>query len=154
MSGVGDGFWVRSLAETHPAGGRILRHQHRWGQLAYAISGVMRIATPTALWLTPPTRAVWIPPGRPHEITMQGATAMRTLYIDPQSAEQGCYVMQSFPHIAQCLMIGLVGHVAWANDGIRLQVSLFYERFQPFNRVICWGYTLVVDEQLDVAGQT
>jgi AraC-like DNA-binding protein len=46
----------------------------------------MHIATPTALWLTPPTRAVWIPPGRPHEITMQGATAMRTLYIDPGSA--------------------------------------------------------------------
>jgi AraC-like DNA-binding protein len=88
LSAVGDGFWVRSLGETHPAGGRIARHQHPWGQLAYAISGVMHIATPTALWLTPPTRAVWIPPGRPHEITMQGATAMRTLYIDPQSAER------------------------------------------------------------------
>jgi AraC-like DNA-binding protein len=83
---TGDGFWVRSLAETHPAGGRILGHQHGWGQLAYAISGVMRIATPTTLWITPPTRAVWIPPGRRHEITMQGATAMRTLYIDPASA--------------------------------------------------------------------
>jgi AraC-like DNA-binding protein len=82
----GDGFWVRSLGETHPAGGRIPRHQHDWGQLAYAISGVMHIATPTALWITPPTRAVWIPPRRPHEITMQGATAMRTLYIDPGSA--------------------------------------------------------------------
>ena len=82
----GDGFWVRSLAETHPSGGRILNHQHPWGQLAYAVSGVMRIATPTALWITPPTRAVWIPPGRPHEITMQGATAMRSLYIDPESA--------------------------------------------------------------------
>ena len=46
----------------------------------------MHIATPTALWITPPTRAVWIPPGRTHEITMQGATAMRFLYIDPVTA--------------------------------------------------------------------
>jgi AraC-like DNA-binding protein len=84
----GDGFWIRSLAETHPAGGRIPRHQHAWGQLAYAISGVMHIETPSALWITPPTRAVWIPPGRPHEITMQGATAMRTLYISPAYAER------------------------------------------------------------------
>ena len=79
-------FWVRSTAGTHPSGDVIARHHHAWGQLAYAISGVMHIATPTALWITPPTRAVWIPPGRPHEITMQGATAMRSLYIDPESA--------------------------------------------------------------------
>jgi AraC-like DNA-binding protein len=83
----GASFWVRSTAGTHPSGGVIARHHHAWGQLAYAISGVMHIATPTALWITPPTRAVWIPPGRMHEITMQGATAMRFLYIDPVSAE-------------------------------------------------------------------
>ena len=86
MSTAGDGFWVRSTAGTHPSGGVIARHHHAWGQLAYAISGVMHIATPTALWITPPTRAVWIPPGRTHEITMQGATAMRFLYIDPVTA--------------------------------------------------------------------
>ena len=86
MNEVGDGFWIRSLAETHRAGGRIPRHDHPWGQLAYAIRGVMHISTPAALWIVPPTRAVWIPPRRPHEISMQGETAMRTLYIDPVSA--------------------------------------------------------------------
>jgi AraC-like DNA-binding protein len=88
LSQAGDGFWVRSVGGTHPAGDVIARHQHPWGQLAYATSGVMHIVTPSALWLTPPTRAVWIPPGRPHEITMQGATAMRSIYIDPRSAER------------------------------------------------------------------
>lgn len=86
MSRTGDGFWVRSLAETHRAGGRIPRHTHPWGQLAYAITGVMHIHTPSAAWITPPTRAVWLPPGLPHEIEMQGETAMRTLYVDPDTA--------------------------------------------------------------------
>lgn len=81
-------FWVRSTAGTHPAGDVIARHHHAWGQLAYAISGVMHIATPTALWVTPPTRAVWLPPGRPHEITMQGETALRLLYIDPDTSQR------------------------------------------------------------------
>ena len=86
MSVVGDGFWVRSLAETFPAGGRIPRHHHPWGQLAYAIRGSLRIVTPEAVRLAPPTRAVWLPPGRPHEIWMQGETSLRTLYIDPVTA--------------------------------------------------------------------
>jgi AraC-like DNA-binding protein len=86
LSSVGDGFWVRSLAETYRAGGHISRHEHPWGQLAYATRGVMRVMTPQAVWLAPPTRAIWLPPGRPHEIFMQGETAMRTLYIDPVSA--------------------------------------------------------------------
>jgi AraC-like DNA-binding protein len=87
LSEIGDGFWVRSLAETYRAGGRIPRHTHPWGQLAYAISGVMHILTPSAAWIAPPTRAVWLPPHLPHEIHMQGETAMRTLYIDPATAE-------------------------------------------------------------------
>ncbi len=87
MSEFGDGFWVRSLAETYRAGGHIPRHTHPWGQLAYAIRGVLHVMTPEAVWIAPPTRAIWLPPHRPHEITMQGETAMRTLYIDPISAD-------------------------------------------------------------------
>jgi len=82
----GDGFWVRSLAETYRTGGRIPRHAHPWGQLAYATTGVMHVRTPGSVWVTPPTRAVWLPPDLPHEILMQGETALRTLYIDPVTA--------------------------------------------------------------------
>ena len=86
MSRTGDGYLVRSLAETHRAGGRIPRHEHPWGQLAYATRGVMRVITPGAAWLAPPTRAIWLPPYVPHEILMQGETAMRTLYLAPEQA--------------------------------------------------------------------
>ncbi|MFI4976713.1 MAG: AraC family transcriptional regulator [Caulobacterales bacterium] len=86
MSETGDGFSVRSLAETYRRGGHIPRHKHPWGQLAYATSGVMRVVTPGVAWLSPPTRAIWLPPQLPHEIWMQGETAMRTLYIAPEPA--------------------------------------------------------------------
>jgi AraC-like DNA-binding protein/quercetin dioxygenase-like cupin family protein len=82
----GEGFRVRSLAETYRTGGRIPRHVHPWGQLAYATTGVMHIRTPGSVWVTPPTRAVWLPPDLPHEILMRGETALRTLYIDPETA--------------------------------------------------------------------
>ena len=87
MSEIGDGFWVRPLAETHRAGGHIGRHQHPWGQLVYATTGVLQVVTPQAVWLSPPTRAIWLPPDRPHEIFTQGETSLRTLYIDPATAE-------------------------------------------------------------------
>jgi AraC-like DNA-binding protein len=78
-----DGFPVRGLAVTYRDGARLDMHVHPCAQLVYAASGVMRIATPGAAWLTPPTRAIWVPGGMPHEIAMRGTVAMRTLYLVP-----------------------------------------------------------------------
>ena len=86
MSEIGDGFSIRSLAETYRRGGHIRRHDHPWGQLAYAKQGVMRILTPDTAWLVPPTRAIWLPPSVEHEILMRGEVAFRTLYIGPALA--------------------------------------------------------------------
>jgi len=86
VSRDGDGFWVRSLAETYRTGGRTPWHDHPWGQLAYASAGVMHVRTPTSVWVTPPTRAVWLPPGLPHQLLIRGEAALRTLYIDPITA--------------------------------------------------------------------
>jgi AraC-like DNA-binding protein/quercetin dioxygenase-like cupin family protein len=78
-----DGFPVRGLAVTYRDGHRLDRHSHPWAQLVYAASGTMRVATPAAAWLVPPTRAIWVPGGTPHEILMRGTVAMRTLYLAP-----------------------------------------------------------------------
>ncbi|MBI1199603.1 MAG: helix-turn-helix domain-containing protein [Phenylobacterium sp.] len=78
-----DGFPVRGLAVTYPDGHVLDRHTHPWAQLVYASSGAMRVATPAAAWLVPPTRAIWAPGGTPHEIQMRGRVAMRTLYLAP-----------------------------------------------------------------------
>jgi AraC-like DNA-binding protein len=84
VSDPGDGYLVRSLASTYPDGFTIADHDHPWGQLAYGISGVMRVATRDRVWLSPATRAVWLPPHRAHSIRMKGAVALRTLYVSPR----------------------------------------------------------------------
>jgi AraC-like DNA-binding protein/quercetin dioxygenase-like cupin family protein len=78
-----DGFPVRGLAVTYGDRSRLARHTHPWAQLVYAASGVMVVSTPQASWLVPPTRAIWVPGGTPHEIEMRGTVAMRTLYLAP-----------------------------------------------------------------------
>jgi AraC-like DNA-binding protein len=86
LSEVGDGFAVRSLAVTYPDGMRLDRHDHPWGQLVFGKSGVMRVITDEVAWLSPPTRAIWLPAGVGHEIIMQGEVAARFLYIAPERA--------------------------------------------------------------------
>jgi len=46
----------------------------------------MRVLGDTATWLSPPTRAIWLPAGVAHEIVMRGEVATRFLYICPELA--------------------------------------------------------------------
>jgi AraC-like DNA-binding protein len=80
----GDGYLVRSAAATYPDGHRLHRHDHPWGQLAFCNCGVMRVISDAAAWLSPPTRAIWLPAGAAHEIVMRGEVATRFLYICPE----------------------------------------------------------------------
>jgi AraC-like DNA-binding protein/quercetin dioxygenase-like cupin family protein len=58
-------------------------HTHADHQLAWAASGVLTVRTASATWVLPPTRALWIPAGLPHETVSAGTATMRTLYIRP-----------------------------------------------------------------------
>lgn len=68
-------------------------HHHPWGQLAYCASGLLQVtvaahAPDDALamettTIVPPSRAVWIPPGARHAVSMLEASQLYTLYIDP-----------------------------------------------------------------------
>jgi hypothetical protein len=67
-----------------PAGTRFDWHTHEDHQLAWAASGVLTVLTAEATWVLPPTRALWIPAGLPHETASDGGRAtMRSLYIRP-----------------------------------------------------------------------
>lgn len=67
-------------------------HHHPWGQLAYCGSGLLQVtvADPPAngapgretTTIVPPSRAVWIPPGARHAVTMLEASSLLTLYVD------------------------------------------------------------------------
>ena len=102
-----DGFPVRGLAVTYRDGHRLDRHTHPWAQLVYAASGTMRVATPEAAWLVPPTRAIWVPGGTPHEILMRGTVAMRTLYLAPAGpprALAACRAIEVAPLLRELIL--------------------------------------------------
>jgi AraC-like DNA-binding protein len=80
-----EGFLVAGAVD-YPDGLRLERHDHDWGQLTFCNAGVMRVASDSAVWLSPPTRAIWLPPGAPHEIVMKGEVAARFLYLAPELA--------------------------------------------------------------------
>ena len=100
-----DGYPVRGLAVTYRDGHRLDRHTHPWAQLVYAATGTMRVATPDAAWLAPPTRAIWVPGGVAHEIEMRGMVAMRTLYVatdDPRLA--ACRAIEVTPLLRELIL--------------------------------------------------
>ena len=102
-----DGYPVRGLAQTFRDRHVLDRHTHPWAQLVYAQSGVMRVATPDAAWLVPPTRAIWVPGGTPHEIEMRGSVAMRTLYLapaDPDGRLARCRAIEVAPLLRELIL--------------------------------------------------
>lgn len=77
----------RTLAKRHLRGRVLNWHQHRDAQLLYAVSGVMQVLSDQGQWTVPPQRAVWIPPGIAHQVTILSDTELRTLYL-PASIDE------------------------------------------------------------------
>ena len=74
-------FAAWSMSKDFPSGHQVGRHQHREGQLIFAVSGVMELSTTDGLWLVPPQRGVWMPPAVEHSMRARGTVSLRTLYI-------------------------------------------------------------------------
>jgi len=58
-------------------------HQHEYGQLAFALRGVIRLLTPTRTWTLPPSRAIWLPSDIDHEQHAVGDSEVCNVYIEP-----------------------------------------------------------------------
>ena len=77
---------VQPLARTYPRGLYIGPLEHVWGQLLYAMNGVMWVETSHEALVVPPQRAVWLPPGVPHGIRVVSDLQMRNIYLRPTLA--------------------------------------------------------------------
>lgn len=77
---------VLTLTRDYAAGHVIPLHFHDRDQLVFASRGVMTVTTSGGAWVVPTHRAVWIPEGTAHSISMSGDVAMRTLYLRPRLA--------------------------------------------------------------------
>jgi AraC-like DNA-binding protein len=73
-------------------------HSHEWGQLLYASEGVMQVMAQGSIWVIPPQRAVWIPPGVPHSMKIIHTITMRNVYISPDA-------MKGLPHVCQVMFV-------------------------------------------------
>jgi AraC-like DNA-binding protein/quercetin dioxygenase-like cupin family protein len=58
-------------------------HIHEGHQLAWASTGVLTVLTDGTTWVLPPSRALWIPAGLPHETGASGRATMRSVYVPP-----------------------------------------------------------------------
>jgi AraC-like DNA-binding protein len=87
---------VAVFALDFAQGARTGHHDHPFGQLVHAESGVMRVTSARGTWIVPPQRAVWIPMATAHEVTMVTSVRMRTVYV----------VREALPHapLASCVV--------------------------------------------------
>lgn len=90
-------------------------HQHDdWGELAYMGSGKMVVCTRHGNFLVPPQRAVWIPPGMPHEWYLPADANDRSLYIAPSILPLG----EAFDRLRILLVSPLVRELILALEAI------------------------------------
>lgn len=74
---------VTAALVNYRHGERVTWHQHRHGQLVFAVHGVVRVLTPARTWTLPQSRAVWLPSDVDHELHAVGDTALCSVYIEP-----------------------------------------------------------------------
>src|SRR5664279_3246668 len=72
---------VRAKQQRLRADTRVVPHSHPWGQVALSATGVVRVTSPDASFIVPPSRAVWIPPGVEHAVTVIEDAELLTLYL-------------------------------------------------------------------------
>jgi AraC-like DNA-binding protein len=84
MSRNGQQAALLVAAVPMPAGTVFALHSHPLHQLAWTDSGVLEVATDQGVWVLPPSRALWLPAGLPHETTAVGPTILRGAYLDPE----------------------------------------------------------------------
>jgi AraC-like DNA-binding protein len=98
---------ITALTHDYQAGYTIPWHFHEWDQLVYASRGVMTVRTEQGAWVVPTHRAVWIPAGVPHSISISGLVAMRTLYMRPKLAKalaRDCCVVNISPLFKELIL--------------------------------------------------
>jgi len=72
---------VRAKSRKLKAATSIDPHQHPWAQLAFSMTGVIRVQAGRGSYIVPPSRAVWIPPGVEHVVSVVEDAELRAVYL-------------------------------------------------------------------------
>lgn len=84
-----------------------LPHRHRRGQLLFAQSGLVRVATDQGAWVMPPQCTLWIPPGIEHSVAISDRVYLVNLYLEPELAgvmPSRCEVFEATPLLSALLL--------------------------------------------------
>jgi AraC-like DNA-binding protein len=128
-----------------PAGTRFEWHAHSDHQLAWSPEGVLTVLTDAGTYVLPPTRALWIPAGTPHETRASGAAILRSAYLRP--ARCPIRWADPAPVAVTPLLAELISHLG--NDGLAPRQraraeTLLFELLTPIRAA-----TLDVDHPAD-----
>ena len=80
---------VRAKQRWLAADTQVLPHSHPWAQVAISTTGVIRLTVSHGTYIVPPSRALWIPPGVEHAVTMVEDADLRTLYFHQPQGQCG-----------------------------------------------------------------
>ncbi|WP_285899155.1 helix-turn-helix domain-containing protein [Pseudonocardia sp. DR1-2] len=69
-------------------GERVPAHSHEFGQLRYAVSGVLVTSTAAGVWMAPTDRISWVPPFHAHWSRSYGETHVRFVTVPAPHAAQ------------------------------------------------------------------
>lgn len=90
---------VQGLVREYLPGLREPHVHPEHAQIMYAIKGSMTVLTAEGIWVLPPQRALWIPPGVSHTFKHSRQVSMRTVYVRQGAA--------SIPPWARCAVLNL-----------------------------------------------
>ncbi|WP_435230013.1 AraC family transcriptional regulator [Pseudopelagicola sp. nBUS_20] len=107
-------------AKDYPTGLVAEAHSHPKAQLIYAMSGVMHVETATSSFTVPPSIALLMPADVFHSIYMDGAVAMRTLFLQPEAAPSvfsKCKVITVTPLLRELILAACSEPLEWDVTG-------------------------------------
>jgi AraC-like DNA-binding protein len=91
--------WLRTDVEVVP-------HSHPWAQVGFSTTGVTRLTVAGGSYIVPPLRAVWVPPGVEHAITVLEDADLRSIYVHQPAGRCGPAVPRAEePAWKQCRVI-------------------------------------------------
>ena len=98
---------VRLIARDLAASELLAAHSHAWGQVTYALEGVVRVTVGNSSWIVPPLRAIWIPPQALHEVATLEKARLRALYVHADAApfqRPACEVLAVSPLLRELIV--------------------------------------------------
>lgn len=111
---------VVGYAKDYPAGLTTGVHSHPRAQLLYAVAGVMRVETSGSSYIVPPSTALLLPAFAEHSVRMDGAVAMRELFLREDTTERvgdRSMVITVSPLLRELILAACIEPLNWVQHG-------------------------------------